>query len=798
MFMSKGPSIATLATCLCLAFVFSVAAPVMTTAQPQGCCVGLRGNVSGDVGNLVDLSDLSALISYLTGGGYILPCPAEANLSGDPQNFVDLSDLSALISYLTGGGFALTTCTMDFATRDAAFNALDSFVAALGDVSRDSLARGLLNFFNSRSEFEAAGIRNDITVWARFTDGRILIIPNNRLPDTSAALDHSGSIAGVQRQIPNDENFVLPERRFRSWKEIEQAAAAVSAYPDTNFELPHSVTAFLGNALSGFCFRSIMVYMKGMLEENGYLVTVGSTVDDMLGVQDYGFFYIEAHGGTGENRDGTEIPAIWTRTDRNYQNEVKYHTMLDSNELVYMKGWDHDGYMCRDGIERLGFTGAFVAQYMSFTPNSFVYVSACQSDEATLKTGFSAAGASVYASWSYDTEPVPSNRAGLFVVERMLGISEPMLPDYAAPEESPKQRPFGIFQLWQDMKDRNPRLDSGMLVDVIRGINRQTPTYFNVTKLRDNFELLAPSIRYLQVLPRTDTVEMTGYFGSDPGSKGHVLVNGIEQPVYSWSPWLIRFHIPPTGPGSAGPVTVELEPISGPSAPMRRISNPVNLTDWKGTFTFSEENAGTLKKQISMTVHIRADVHNFREVPHLPDPDMNPYIVFGRVEGDTGRVTAAGQWIDPIEGSDPYEEYIYDRSGTKQIGLLNEPDPAEGFLYQGFVRHSGSNKWIDLNLNGMAYTGIFETVTSSLYGLMDSYELSVTPMQEVYDPLVPPYFLNYFTLTLPINSGTYTIAAGQNDATVCCSYDPDNPDVQVRMEWNNITPTFAPDTTAAQ
>ncbi|MFZ1684877.1 MAG: M28 family peptidase [Candidatus Zixiibacteriota bacterium] len=76
------------------------------TCAPPSCCVGLTGNVNGSGG--VDLADLSAIVSYLTGGGYPLPCVDEANVNA--SGTVDLADLSALVSYLTGGGFLLPTC----------------------------------------------------------------------------------------------------------------------------------------------------------------------------------------------------------------------------------------------------------------------------------------------------------------------------------------------------------------------------------------------------------------------------------------------------------------------------------------------------------------------------------------------------------------------------------------------------------------------------------------------------------------------------------------------------------------
>ena len=80
-------------------------------AGPHGiyvsnCCSGTRGNVN--MTGIVDLSDLSSLVSYLTGGGYHLPCAEEANING--IGIIDLSDLSALVSYLTGGGYVLPTC----------------------------------------------------------------------------------------------------------------------------------------------------------------------------------------------------------------------------------------------------------------------------------------------------------------------------------------------------------------------------------------------------------------------------------------------------------------------------------------------------------------------------------------------------------------------------------------------------------------------------------------------------------------------------------------------------------------
>jgi len=59
----------------------------------------LRSDMSGNF--FVDLSDLSALVSYLTGGGFQPPTIQSGDFNADYA--IDLSDLSSLVSYLTAG-----------------------------------------------------------------------------------------------------------------------------------------------------------------------------------------------------------------------------------------------------------------------------------------------------------------------------------------------------------------------------------------------------------------------------------------------------------------------------------------------------------------------------------------------------------------------------------------------------------------------------------------------------------------------------------------------------------------------
>ena len=73
------------------------------------CCSGSTGNVNDGVIEQPDLSDLSLLISYLIQTPRpALPCLAEANI--DATGSIDLTDLSMLISRLTGVLLTLPNC----------------------------------------------------------------------------------------------------------------------------------------------------------------------------------------------------------------------------------------------------------------------------------------------------------------------------------------------------------------------------------------------------------------------------------------------------------------------------------------------------------------------------------------------------------------------------------------------------------------------------------------------------------------------------------------------------------------
>jgi hypothetical protein len=68
------------------------------------CCAGIRGNVSGDPDELVNIADLTALIGFLFRGDGFPVCLLEANASGDVSEALNVADVTFLVAFLFRGG----------------------------------------------------------------------------------------------------------------------------------------------------------------------------------------------------------------------------------------------------------------------------------------------------------------------------------------------------------------------------------------------------------------------------------------------------------------------------------------------------------------------------------------------------------------------------------------------------------------------------------------------------------------------------------------------------------------------
>lgn len=736
----------------------------------------------------IDVTDAVYLINYIFAGG---PAPLD-DAAGDVDcsNRTDITDAVFLINYIFASGPAPcsgTDCDPNVITDQERFNALnaiDSVSSLLGGVSPDSLAAALVAFLNSRDEYEAVG-QQGTSVWARFDDGRMVMIPNNRFPDTTGVASYPKGYEPPTQTVQVVAEPLPPRRNEKS--NLEKNQSNRLSPTAASYGLPHSVQAAVFSTLGSSCFTLGQPYVNYLIDQGGYWRSPMAypSPADLTTVQNYGFFYIDSHGGVCISRNSIAITGIWTNTIYSAANDVVFKSQLDADELVYMYAKGDSLGTCKNQW-RYAFTGKFVASYMSFAPNSFVYIGACQSDAPSLRTGFTTAGASVFAGWTMPVSDPAANKAGEFLVDRMLGANLAVL----TPKESPKQRPFDHLQLLQDMTNR------GFDVDLSTG------SELRITELNPGFGLLAPSLRFAYIINFTDTLFLTGFFGEDPGSKGHVYVDGVEQTVYQWEPTFIWASIPTVGAGSAGPITVEVEPIVGPASQfgMKRKSNPINLTKWYGLFEYTVQDAGALEGTVFFWCGLRADVHSFREAPHTT-PAPNPYIVLG---GDLdshawGEVTGTYHYT-VVHDPPPDDECTWTWLGsTPEIPCVpysvgGQDNPYGVFLLQGSI--DAPSKLMELLLVGsLGGQGLLaESLYCSLSGPQSGYEMILSPPFELYD-IIP------FSLSVNFSSN-WDIVGEVNSWSTCCSHDPDNDgtsdDVIHKIQWLNIPVSFAPDSTAAQ
>ncbi len=765
-----------LATLLVIAAVVLVPGTASWAAvskvSPTGCCSGITGNVDGDPNGLVDISDLIRLIDYVFLDSAAPGCLEAANVDGDTLNVVDISDVVYLIDYLFLNGPPPAPCASSRLTdgqRQAVFNAIDSVENGLVGKPADSLALLLVAYLKTRPEIDSAGVMDSVSVWAWFKDGRIISIPNNRFPNGTGVGAGSWPYGQVETSVPRD--LVIPTRRFPDQFDPTQSpqvtAPSVSA---TGPELPSTIQARVMSTLGSPCFTVGAPTVKSLLENNGY-VTVPSTgsVSSLFNVSGDGVFYIDAHGGPCQSIRGNTHLAIWTATLRTLANDVTFFDQLDREELVYMQARDRNPTTGNCETQwRYAFTGAFVAQYMKFPPNSVILINACLSDSvASLRQGFQLAGASVYCGWTKSVSDPAANKAAEFLVDRMLGANASVL----TPKESPPQRPFDILPLWQDMQNRGFDTDPS------------TGAKLRVEHLLDGFALLAPSIEFLTVDEYTDSLLIAGMFGSDPGSHGRVFVGGTELPVSAWEPQLIHAVIPNSGAGSVGPVWVEVDGLTGPTYSVKRKSNEVNLSEWRDTVTFDEQWAdGSMSDSIKLHLHFRDDIHPFRDVPHLP-PNKT-IVIFNCVQDADGSSKSTGTYTYNGIPGDPWT--WTENGGCIIPGLWNHDPSGTFFATGGFNTGTLS---VEMHLN--ASTADCGTMS------MQSNEVNETsPISPSIDPRIFEDAKDLIHLMFDKN---WNISQKDTTATVCCQDYWGAPfNYPIHLKISPATVSFAPDTTKGE
>ncbi len=474
-------------------------------------------------------------------------------------------------------------------------SALRGVEEALAAASHQNMGAGnaaLVAYLRSQPDFTASGIADTGgNVWARFTDGRLLIIANNR----PVSGDTSSPEPPLSRHMPVGDPLVD--------------------------NLPGSKKARIMNAM-GSWFVDPSPVLSGMLSSKGYEVTrEQGTVEKLMQVSGDGVFYFDTHGGNGERRDRTEIIALWTATPRTPQLDTAYTGMLDADELCYFTAKNNRSGDTATIETHYGITDWFVLHHMSFGRNCLIYIDACRSFVNRFIISCvskSENNSGTFVSWSNYVDDSKAYKVMKFVFDRLLGTNYTNIPW----TENPPQRPFDIDLVWQDMEGRTPPIN--------KYTDNSVPGNPQIAMLQykpgpNSHFLLAPSIKFLWVDEIDRKLVVTGTFGKDPRSDGTgtVTVNGNLLTIQSWNNdgEEIICSIPPTGTSAAGDVIVTVRGHE---------SNVVQLTEWIGEIRMRMTSGYVgMNLAVTFSLHLRADVHSFRERPHETPQAASQILTFG-------------------------------------------------------------------------------------------------------------------------------------------------------------------------
>jgi len=545
--------------------------------------------------------------------------------------------------------------------RTIALDAVERVVATLPGQDFAADTKLLVQTMKALPQFADAGSSADGTVWGQFKGGYLVFVVHGG-PPTAPAFDRAPAMSNSSRSARSfgtaeHSGFAAPARLpARSFAESAAGAAlagGAGTVPTSNrYQLFDAVGSYFGDS-------DPRADIESMLVANGYSGTrQDATLPALRAVTNDGILYIRAHGGLGSvNSDAStrDIYALWTASEAldstAEANDPTLQQDLQQNRVVYMlfraDRWSNGLPAFVPPNRHYGITDKFISAYMTLSPNSLVYIDACQgAAQPQLIAAFH--NASVFAGWSERAAFSAMGPTAKYVFDRLLGANK------FAPE-SPKQRPFPYDVITSDPKFGHGKAYGYSVWPSRAGGTIEADLVF--TQVGGNFGILTPSIQTLLANEIDKELWLVGNFGDDPGSNGKVTIDDGSGPValavVEWTPSRIRASLPPSAPGAYGNVVVTVRGHE---------SNTRQLLSWQGTLVYTIRDLGTLTQRFEIDIKGRADPHDIRDqIAKTPVPTQSAG--FSTNPTTEVRFEAGGEYSDP----EPPCTTTYDWSGTTTI-----------------------------------------------------------------------------------------------------------------------------------
>lgn len=493
------------------------------------------------------------------------------------------------------------------------------------------------------------GVNPDGSVWARFTDGRPLVVAlNHPLPDDVAT---GLKAAGTQspRQAGDSTEVSGASGTSPQAQSSNVAKAAIRSQTEDAPSIPHGDRVYLFNNYGpSLEVDQHLSLLDGWLAEGGYrVINAGDaqrgTIENLRFVTDAAVVYINGRGAVGylagesEGAPEREVYALGTltlraddgSTDGQYESELLSGAVgyISSPTVILLPGTGQ-----RFG--RASFHHYFISSFMirqrwNFVPGAQVYL---DSDSGLFKNEFAQAcidkGAAVFFGWSGDIRLPDALETSQYYFSRALGATG-SYDGARVHEESPPQRPFDSTTLLVTHMPQTPRTTPHevpfhaptMLTEsfsLLNALGEGEGLTSNLTMLQGRAvdPLLRPGIGPLNIQDDPENI-LTHESGSLSigGNFGYeiddtlVTVGGEEATLVEGTTGFLDCRI---GPITAGDVQV---------TQFGHTSNARKLSMWTGTAEVRQFGPQVISRNLTLKITLRADLQNYRLRPGEP-PDQ--------------------------------------------------------------------------------------------------------------------------------------------------------------------------------
>lgn len=258
------------------------------------------------------------------------------------------------------------------------------------DSNQAATPQEIATFLSGRPDVEIAEANADSSVYARFKNGRTLVVGGPRAPSSEPLPEMSSDPPPITDPVLDLAVKDLPKVGI-----VKLFDSLDGGYADT---LPTLARQY---AQLGYAIASDSV-QRG-------------TIEEWRALGNEGYFVVDAHGGSEKGRDGLEHQAVWTGSVASKELDLANAKDLDEGRLVYFAAKNNGKTETHYAV-----TDLFVSQ-IKFADRTVVFFNACSSGAIPMAKAVVNANANLFLGWTKPVDDKDAAFAAYYIADRTLG-----------------------------------------------------------------------------------------------------------------------------------------------------------------------------------------------------------------------------------------------------------------------------------------------------------------------------------------------------------------------------------------